>query len=460
MLSDSEINSTRMETEDESKLLLSFALPGLGGMLSSSVYDIVNRLFIGNIIGSDALAAIAVAFPTILLFMTISFMIGVGSSSVISIFRGEKLRRHAERALSAGLILLAAFGLISILFALFLTEYLVSLSCKSAALISIAVPYLKILLFAGPVFIASLGISFFIKACGAPKYAMTVQVISVVLNIILDFIFLVFLKWGINGAAWATVISKSAALVYAIRYFFLPQCPLRLNPLFFLRPSFKFMKRIMAIGLPSSFIHLSIIIFMTLMNRQLEFYGGEKALAVMGIFLSIDSLLFLPAMAFGDASQPIIGYNYGAGKNARVLRTMKFALVYATVFYAAVFIFAELFSKQMIAVFNSSDKELIEMGSCALRIGYIGIIFSGITQVTGMTLQALAKVKESLILAIVKNVLLLILPALILPRFFGLSGAWMVYPVADISGALVSFYFLRKLILFLKSKKKEAETYI
>lgn len=448
-----EIRGELLENEKEHKLLLRFSLPILAGMLAGSVYDIINRLFIGNSVGSDALAAIAAVFPTMLFVLTLSFVVGIGASSGIAIARGSGLNRHAERILNNGILLLLFFGCIAMFVGLFFADNIVQLAGVPKELHVSATSYLRILLLAGPFFIFSSGISNFIKACGSPKYAMTTQLINVVLNVLADLLFILFLHLGLVGAAWGTVLAKSISSLWALRFFLLPNSPLRLRRIFLLNPNFSVMKKIISVGASTCIVHFSIVLFMIVINKALYKYGGDTGLAVMGIFLSLDTLLYLPAMAFGDAAQTIIGYNYGARRPERVLRTIKAALMYNTTFYIFVTVMVEIFTEYMVSIFNPSDHNLIEMGVLAMRIGYAGSLFVGVSQITSFALQALAKVKEALILALLRNVMVLLGLALLLPPIFGLTGVWMVYPISDTIGSIISSFFLFRIVKYMKSPK-------
>ncbi len=197
-------------------------------------------------------------------------------------------------------------------------------------------------------------------------------------------------------------------------------------------------------------MELSFVCYMTLMNQLIIKYGGDAGLSAMGIFLSLDSLLFLPAMAIGEASQPIIGYNYGAGMPKRVIKAIYCALGMAVGFYVISFTLAEIFAGPMMRLFTN-DEALLAIGVPGMRVGYIGLPFMGVTIVTNSALQGLGKGFASLALSFCRHVLCMFIPLIMLPRIFGLLGVWMSIPCGDVGGCVISLGFLVWTIRWLKS---------
>ncbi len=439
-----------MDQEKIPRLLIYFALPAMVGMLAGAIYNIVDRIFVGQYVGAQGLAAITLAFPTMILMFAFSLLISIGGSSRVAILRGARKQHPAEQALAHTLMLLTAVGLIGMALSINGVDHLLRLSGASEEILPLARNYLRIILIGGPFALVGHGINSLIRACGSPRYAMGTQIIGALANVVLDAVFIINMGLGVEGAALGTVIAQGSATICGIAYFFSAETPIHIRLHFLLRPRFKVIKKICAVGSAPFFVELSFVILMVLMNRMIHQYGGNLALSAMGIFFSLDSLLFLPAMAIGEAAQPIIGYNYGAGKPERVIKSIEIALLLVTGFYILSFIIAEVFAEQMIRLFNS-DPELIAIGIPGMRIGYIGIIFMGVTLVTNSALQGLGKAKESLLLSLCRQVAFMFLPLLVLPKFFGLWGIWMSFPVGDICGSFLAFFFMRRLIKWLKS---------
>ena len=208
--------------------------------------------------------------------------------------------------------------------------------------------------------------------------------------------------------------------------------------------------KIFSVGSAPFFMEISFVVYMTIMNQLVLKYGGDAGLSAMGIFLSLDSLIFLPAMAVGEATQPIVGYNYGAGKPERVVKAIRFALMIAVGFYVVSGALAEIFAPQLMGLFTD-DAELLRIGVPGMRVGYLGIPFMGITIITNSALQGLGKGAASLALSFCRHVFCMFVPLLTLPRIFGLKGVWMSFPCGDIGGSIIAACFLIWIIRWLKS---------
>ncbi|NLV81845.1 MAG: MATE family efflux transporter [Synergistaceae bacterium] len=439
-----------MHEEKTTKLLLRFALPSMFGMIAGAIYNIVDRIFVGQYVGSAGLAAITTVFPVMVLMIAFSLLVGVGGSSRIAILYGAKRRRAAEQVLSHSIMLLVLIGCTIAIIGLNFTDELLRLSGASETLLPIAGDYMRIILIGAPFALTSFALNSLIRACGSPRYAMTSQMFGALTNIILDAIFIVHFKMGIAGAALGTVLAQGAATIFGLIYFTLKNTPLRVRLHFILRPKLKIIKKIVAVGSAPFIMQIAFVLLVTIMNRKILHYGGEIGLSAFGVFFSIDSLLFLPAFAIGDAAQPIIGYNYGAGLHERAIETIKKSLILVTIFYLFTSTLAEIFAKQMMMLF-SSDPELLALGVPGMRIGYSGLVFFGLPIITNAALQGLGKAKESLLLSTMRQGLFMFPLVIILPRFLGFWGIWATFPIGDFLGAIVAFFFLRRIIRWLKT---------
>ena len=440
----------RMGTEPIAPLILSFAAPAVIGMIAGAVYNIVDRVFVGQFVGSTGLAAITVSFPSMLLMVACAMLVSVGSSSRVAILYGAGRRRAAEQALATAFTLMALFGGAIMLFSVFGTEFILRLSGADGEVLETALPYIRIILFGAPLALAGFGINALVRACGSPRYAMMTQIIGAAANVALDALFIIEFKMGVTGAALGTVIAQAVSFVVGIWFFQTSRSPLKLRAAFLGRLRWKVVRRIFLVGSAPFFMETSFVVYMTLMNQLIVKYGGTDGLSAMGIFFSLDSLLFLPAIAIGEASQPIIGYNFGAGMPERVRKTIFWALSMAVGFYLISMTAAELFAKQMIELFTS-DPALIAIGVPGMRVGYMGVPFMGVTIVTNCSLQGLGLGRASLGLSFLRYVFCMFLPVLVLPRFFGLIGVWMSFPTGDVGGCIFAICFLVWMLRWLKS---------
>ena len=439
-----------MGTERIPKLIASFALPAVLGMLAGAVYNIVDRIFVGHAVGPVGLAAISTSFPTMLLMFACTLLISVGGASRVSILRGAEKHHKAEQALAHAVAMLSLVGAVGIAMAFTGIDTLLFYSGASEAVLPVARAYLRIILIGGPFALMGGGLNSFIRACGSPRYAMGTQMLGALSNVALDALFILKMGMGVEGAALGTVVAQSLATAMGLAYFFMKESPLRIRLYYILRPKFSVVKRICSVGSAPFIVELSFVAYMAVMNQMIKLYGGDIALSALGIFFSLDSMIFLPALAIGEAAQPIVGYNYGAGKPGRVIHTLKYALKLATGFYVVSFLVAEIFTSLFVRMFTS-DPELIAVTVPGIRMSYLGIVFFALPVVTNAALQGLGKAKESLLLSLLRQVFFMFLPVFFLPRFLGLNGVWLSFPVGDICGGLLACLFLIRIIRWLRT---------
>lgn len=440
-----------MEYEPIPRLLARFAAPALVGMLANALYNIVDRIFVGQTVGRDGLAAIALAFPCMLFFISVGFLIGIGAASRVSILLGEKRTPQAERTLGNALTLSVVLSLVLLAGCAVFFRDILLLSGASERLYPIAANYLRIVM-AGVVFaIVSFTLSCQIRASGSPAFAMGTQVVGALANIVLDAWFVIGRDMGVEGAAIATVISQILSCGWAVAYFFLPKSSLKLRGRNIVRLDRVTVARILAVGIPSCLIHLNFVLVHGVITNSASAYGGDLAVSATGIFMSLDSLLFMPALAIAEACQPIIGYNFGAEKPERVIKTVKAGVLATTAFYVVSFTVIMFCSEYLVMMFNRDDAELIALTARAMRIANFGIPLMGISVVNGSFLQGLGRGREGLLLAFIRFGVFLWIPLLILPNYFGILGAWGAFPISDIFGSIIAGLFTIRMIRTLRT---------
>jgi putative MATE family efflux protein len=428
-----------MGVENIPRLMVRFAAPALVAMFANALYNIVDRIFVGQIVGPGGIAAIAVSFPCMLFFTCVATLIGAGAASRVSILMGEGRREDAERTLGSSITLALVCGALLTIFAWYNFGRILVMSGASATVYPGAAEYLSHIIY-GIIFgILSFSISYQIRACGSPSYAMGTQIIGAVSNIALDALFVMGLGMGVRGAAIATVISQGISLVWALAYFKLPRAGLGLRLKYIVHPNPSAIARIFAVGTPASLVQLNFVFVHAMITNASNTYGGDLAVSATGIFMSLDSLLFMPAVALGDACAPIIGYNYGAGKIERIVDTVKKGILITTVFYLLSFFVIMFNAPSLVKMFNSSDEELINLTAACMRYANICIPVMSVSIICSSFLQGLGMGRTGLALAFVRLGLFLWIPLLILPRYFGLFGAWGSFPVSDIGGTIASF---------------------
>ena len=437
--------SDYMGTEPILKLIIKFALPSILGMLAHSLYNIVDRIFVGHYVGSDGLAAISICFPYMLFSFALAIMPNAGGAVLISIALGEQKKQHAEKVLGNGLFLAFIASLIISMAGYFCAGAILRVSGGSEAISKIAEEYFNVIVLGVPLSIVGFTLSGYIRAQGSPKYAMGALVAGALCNVFLDALFIVYYGWGVRGAAIATVLSQFIALIWVLSFFVFKIGELRVHTKNFI-PELSIYTRIFFLGLSPAIMEFGFAFFMLLFNRALAFYGGDLAISALGIFMAWDSLLFLPVIGIGEAVQPLFGYNYGAMLYHRVEAALKTAIVLACGYFLCSVFVVYFFAENMIRMFTS-DQNLIDISVVGMKISYAGVIFVGISIITNSYLQGLGRAKLSIFLTLCRHLLFLIPMILILPRLWGLMGVWGCFPVIDLCGGILSI----ALLLYLKT---------
>jgi len=452
------MNQTKeLGTESIGKLLFKFSVPAITGMIVNALYNIVDRMYIGHIkgVGSYALSGLAITFPISIIIMAFGMLVGIGASAVISIRLGEKNVDAADNILGNSLIIITIISMVLGLFGvLFLNKILVIFGASKNS-IPYAKAYIQIILMGAVFQNIGFGINNIIRAEGNPKMAMFTMVFGAIINIILDPIFIFVFNMGIQGAAIATIISQAFNTILVLRYFTFQNSGSvlkikRIN----LKPNTHIIKEIFAIGMAPFSMQIASSLVIILYNKGLYAYGGDLAIAAMGILNSISMLIFMPIFGISQGIQPIIGYNYGAKLYSRVLKVLKFAIIAGTCIATIGFIGVQLFARQLIGVFVGNNVDLINLGARGLRIDLMFLPILGFQILGASYFQAINEAKTSMLLSILRQVIVLIPLILVLPLIFKLDGLWLSQPCADIIATALTAFFLYKSINKFKYKKR------
>jgi len=446
--------SKQLGEEKISKLLLKFSIPAIIGMVVNALYNFVDRIFIGNGVGSLGIAGITISFPLMLIVFAFAMLIGFGATSLISIKLGENKKEEAELIMGNGLVLLIFISATISGLGLIFIDPLLQIFGASATVLPYARDYLTIILWGTVFMTVSFGMNNFIRAEGNPKIAMFTMLIGAILNIILDPIFIFVFNWGIKGAALATIIAQMVSTTWVLSYFLSGKSTLNLRSQN-LKLQFPTVKKIAAIGSAPFAMQLAASLLNVIMNNSLNFYGGDVAVAGVGIINSILTLILMPIFGINQGAQPIIGFNYGAQKFDRVKEGLKLAIIAATLVVTLGFLATRLFPQQFIALFNRDDPELIAFGAEAIRIFFFFLPIIGFQIVSASYFQAVGKPKKAMFLTLSRQVLLFIPLLLILPRFLGLKGILYAAPISDIGSSLLTGLWL---LMEIKSLNKQHES--
>jgi len=419
------------------RLLFRFSVPAIVGMLVNALYNVVDRIFIGLGVGPLGIAGVTVGFPIMIVQMAFGMLIGMGATALISIRLGENKKEEAERILGNAFSLLVLVSLLLMVGGLVWLRPLLVLFGASPAILEQGREYLGVIL-VGSVFMGvGFGMNGFIRAEGNPRTAMLTMLIGAVLNTLLDPLFIFVFKMGVRGAAIATVISQAVSAAWVLGYFLRGRSLLKLRlPNLVIRREIA--AGIVALGFAPFAMQLAASVLNAILTRQLQRYGGDLAIAAMGIFFSLNMLIFMPVFGINQGAQPLIGYNYGARRFDRVRQTLRLAVAAATAVMLAGFAAVELVPSFLLRLFSRDSANLLAIGVPALRICMAALPIVGFQVVASSYFQAVGKPRQSMLLMLSRQVLLLIPAILILPRFFGLTGIYYSLPLSDLGSALLT----------------------
>ena len=422
-------------------LLLKFAIPAMAGTIINSLYNIVDRIFLGKYVGEVGIAATTIAMPLMMIVMAIGMLIGFGTNSQISIRLGEKRHEEAEQLLGQGMFLFVITSFAFTFLALLFIDPLLKLFGATAGVMPFARTYLAIVVIGTLVHQISFGANGFIRGEGNPRIAMATMLIGGIANVILDYIFIAIMGWGMAGAAWATVIGQSLSAAWVLHYYISGRSTVKLRWQHFrIRP--ELVRSVLVMGSPSFIMNVISSVQMSLFNNQLAHFGGDTAISVMGVIMSFNMIWLMPIIGMSQGMQPIVGYNFGARNFTRVRKTFFLTNTVATVMSTGFFILAMIFPEYVFRLFIKIDSEVIPVGVDAVRRFMLSLPIVGYTIISGHYFQSIGRPKISLALTITRQIGFLIPALMILPEFFGLFGVWYAMPVSDAGACLVTSYFV------------------
>lgn len=429
-----------LRTTSIPRLLWYYSLPSLIGTLTNALYNVIDRVYIGQGVGAMAISGMALTFPIMNLLGAFGMLVGQGAAARVSLFLGEGNYRRANIILSNTLLLTLCFYLlVSSLSFIFLDQILAAFG-GSEQTIPYARQYMRIII-PGHIF-TSLSYAFtnIMRASGHPRYAMYTLVIGALLNVAIDPIFIFALDMGIQGAAYATVISMFVSMVWVMRFYFRKDHTLHFSSDTF-RIDLPTIRSILSIGLSPFLLHVSTSLVNLLMNHTLLTYGGDYAIGAFGIITSFTTLVVMSIIGLSQGMQPIIGYNYGAGQHKRVQHTLKLCIIVATIITSVGWIVGLTVPERVARCF-SSDADLIAITSHGLRIYICTFVVVGFHIVVTNYFQSIGRAWVSIMLSVSRQILILIPFILLLPPYFGLNGAWMAQPTSNILSAIIAAFIL------------------
>lgn len=432
--------ATALGTEPIRKLLIRYAVPAIIAMTAASLYNMVDSIFIGQGVGPMAITGLALTFPLMNLAAAFGSLVGVGASTLISVKLGQKDYTTAQCVLGNVVVLNVILGLAFTLVVYPLLTPILYFFGGSEATISYATDYMEIILFGNIITHLYFGLNAVLRSSGNPQQAMYATIFTVVVNALLDPLFIYGFHWGIRGAAIATIVAQLLSLLWQLHFF---NNPNRL--LHFHRGIFKLKHRIvvdsLAIGLSPFLMNTAACFIVILINQGLKRYGGDLAIGAYGIVNRLAFIVVMIVMGFNQGMQPIAGYNYGARLYPRVDHVLKLTIFCATCVTTFGFLVGELFPEAVVSIFTS-DTELIARSARGLRITVIFFPIIGFQMVTSNFFQSIGMASKAIILSLSRQLLILLPCLLILPLFFQEEGVWYSMPVSDLLASLIALFML------------------
>ncbi len=423
------------------KLMLKFFIPAFIGVFVNALYNIVDRIFIGQGVGSMALSGISAIFPVMLIVMGFGMLIGIGAGVLVSINLGKHDQNKAEQVLGSSFLLMLLVAVVITIIGFSIKGPLLRSFGATAETIGYANDYLDIIL-AGTVFqVVGFSLNNIIRSEGNAHTAMLSMLISAGTNLVLDPIFIFGFGMGVKGAAYATVISMIVLTIWVLLHFRSSKAVVRLK-----RENIVFDRvilfEIIAIGMAPFFMQIANSLVQGLLNTKLIAFGGDLAVGAMGIVNSMATMIVMAIVAINMASQPIISFNYGAKSYQRVKDTLRIAMIAATGIAVFAFVMVEALPGAIVKLFNSSDAGLLDLGKQGLRLGLMALPFVGFQVVAGNFFQSMGKAKIAVILTLLRQVIILIPLIFLLPNYLGLKGIWLSMPISDFCSAIVVVFIL------------------
>jgi putative MATE family efflux protein len=432
----------RLGTKGIGALLMEFSIPATIAMLVNALYNIVDRIFIGNAEGLEYLGitALAVSFPIMMIMMGLALMFGAGGGSLFSIRLGEKDREGAEKILGNALAMIFITSFLFMVVALLNLEGLLRLFGASEESMPYAVEYMRIILYASVLQGPAMGCNHFMRADGSPKTAMVSMFIGAGFNIVFDYVFIFIFNMGMTGAALATIGGQGLSAVWGISYFLSKRSNMKLR-LKNMKLQFGLVRKIIMAGIPSLVNQISGSFLSLVLNNRLRHYGGDVAIGGMGAINSLQQILILPTIGISHGAQPIIGYNRGARNYHRIRETLWKAILAASIIATLGFLATRLFPEALIGLFGK-QRDFLEFGTMAIGIWVLFLPMIGTQIIGSLYFQAVGRPKVSLLLTLTRQVLVLIPMILILSKVFGLKGILMAAPISDATSFIITVCFL------------------
>lgn len=435
------VTSTELGNKDIKSLLIKQAVPASIGILFMSVNILVDTIFVGQWIGSLAIAAVTVVLPMTFFISSLGMAVGIGGSSVLSRALGAGNKEKATLTFANQILMTFVLASVFVLLGIFFSDEMLLLFGAQGAIVAPAKEFFFPIIVSVPFLALSMMGNAVIRAEGKAKFAMFAMIIPAFVNIFLDILFIKYLDMGMFGAALATAISYFTCFVFIV-WFFIYKSELRLK-WYYLKFHFPLVKEITSLSFVTFSRQGVVSILAIILNHTLYTFGGEHSVVVYGIISRMLMFALFPVLGITQGFLPIAGYNYGANNHKRVKETIFISIKYAAILATIIFIGILTFTHEIVAVFTKDEKVLAETPN-ALRWVFAASPIIAIQLIGAAYFQAAGKAKKALFLTLSKQGFFLIPLVLVLPNFFGIFGAWIAFPISDVLSTMITYYFLNR----------------
>jgi putative MATE family efflux protein len=435
------VTSEELGNKEIKSLLIKQAVPASIGILFMSVNILVDTIFVGQWIGSLAIAAVTVVLPMTFFISSLGMAVGIGGSSVLSRALGSGDKEKAEKTFGNQIMMTTVLAVLFVLLGILFSEEMLLLFGAQGNIVPLAQEFFFPIIISVPFLALSMMGNTVIRAEGKAKYAMFAMIIPAFVNILLDILFIKFWNMGMFGAALATAISYFMCFLF-ILWFFIYKSELRLK-WHHLKFHVPLVKEISSLSFVTFSRQGVVSLLAIILNHTLYTYGGEHSVVIYGIISRMLMFALFPVLGITQGFLPIAGFNYGANNHKRVKETIFISIKYASILATLIFVGILVFTKEIVSVFTTDEAVLSETPN-ALRWVFAASPIIAIQLIGSAYFQAAGKARKALFLTLTKQGFFLIPLVLILPHFFGIFGAWIAFPISDVLSTLITYYFLNK----------------
>lgn len=440
-------SSVILGTGNISSLLIQYSGPAIAAMMASSLYNIIDRMFIGHGVGPLAISGMALTMPLMNLSAAFGAMVGAGGSTLVSIKMGQKDFESTERVLGNVVILNIILGIVFMFLGLVFLEPILYFFGASENTLPYAKDFMQVILAGNCITHLYLGLNNLMRSSGYPQKAMISTLLTVLFNLGLAPLFIFVFHWGLRGAALATILSQTIAFGFVCYHFSNKNSNVYFKKEIF-KLDFRIIKDIFSIGMAPLVMHSCSCLVVILINSALKTHGGDFAIGAYGIINSVVMLFAMLVMGLNQGMQPIAGFNFGAGLMDRVHSVLKYTIFYATIAMTFAFIVGEFFPHFVASLFTS-EAELIDISTRGLRVVVAVFPIVGFQMVVANYFQSIGKASKSVFLSATRQLLFLVPLLLVLPNIWGVIGVWASMPISDFISTIISA------VLLYNERKKE-----